>query len=180
MYNEEDIARPYARALAKAAHRMGILAQVRGDMEALGAQWDGAEELRTWATRAQSMPRAQHEAVARELWGGTMSEQVLILLEALSANGHLAAIPHVVRCFRRFADMTDGRIDVLFVFATEPSPEELASLTRRAQEAYGPQTQICTKIDPTLGAGLIIRAGTLQIDGSLRGRLRRLCTAFAH
>ncbi len=180
MYNEEEVARPYARALAKAAHKMGILARVRGDMEALSAQWDGAEELRDWATSYHSMPRQTHEAIVHELWGETMSHPVLVLLEALSANGHLAAIPHVIRCFRRFADMTDGRLDVTFVFAVDPSAEVLASLTKRALEAYGPQTQIHTKVDPKLGAGLIVRAGHLQIDGSLVGRLRRLRQAFAH
>ncbi len=180
MYNEEEVARPYARALSKAAHAMGILDRVRGDMEALNAQWEGTEELRDWATSFRSMPRAKHEAVVRELWGDTMSEPVLILLEALSANGHLAAIPHVVRCFHRFADKADGRVDVLFVFATEPTPEVVASLTKRALDTYGPQTQIHTQIDPTLGAGLLVRAGYLQIDGSLAGRLRRLRTAFAH
>ncbi len=180
MYNEEEVARPYARALAKAAHKMGLLARVRGDMEALSAQWEGVEALRDWATSYHSMPRRAHEALVRELWGETMSHPVLVMLEALSANGHLGAIPHVIRCFHRFADMTDGRLEVTFVFAVEPSAEMLSSLTRRALEAYGPQTQIHSMVEPRLGAGLVVRAGYLQIDGSLVGRLRRLRQAFAH
>ncbi len=179
MYNDEEAARPYARALVKCAHEQGLLERVRGDIEILNAQWEGSQELRDWACAFHSMSRAQHRETISVLWGETLSQPVKVLLETLSVNGGLSAIPHVVRCFRRFADALEGRIVVTFVFADKPQPATLKSLSDRAIEAYGPHTLIQTEISPALGAGLLVRAGNLQIDGSLAGRLRRLRYAFA-
>ena len=179
MYCDEAIIRPYARALVLAAQKSGILARVRGDMEALAAQWEGSEELRTWCTTARSLPKAAHAALVSDLWGETMAHPTCVLLEALSAANLLGAIPTVIRVFRRFADLTEGRVTVTFVFAAIPSETLLASVRKRAIEAYGEQTEIAIQLDASLGAGLIVRAGNTQIDASLKGRLARLRQTFA-
>ena len=54
-----------------------------------------------------------------------------------------------------------------------------AALRARAVEAYGPNTRVAVATDARLGAGLVVRAGHTQFDGSLKGRLRRLRHAFA-
>lgn len=179
MYCDEAVIRPYARALVLAAQSLGILARVRGDMEALQAQWDGSEELRTWCCTARSLPKAAHTEAIKALWGETMAHPTCVLLEALSTAGLLAVIPNVVRVFRRFADTLEARVAVEFVFAAAPSETVLASLTARAKDAYGEKTDITVKVDETLGAGLVIRAGNTQIDASLKGRLARLRRAFS-
>ncbi len=179
MYNEEEVARPYARALVQAARSLGQMARVRGDIEALDAQWHGSPELRDWCHAFHSAPRATHQAFVKEVWGETVAPCVGTLLEALSVNGLLAALPHVIRVFRRLADKAEGRVEVDFVFAAEPSPETLQALTQKVHAAYGSTVTIRTSINPTLGAGLILRAGNIQIDGSLAGRLRRLRATFA-
>lgn len=179
MYNEEEAARPYARALAQAAAELGMMARARSDMEALDAQWHGSPELREWCRTFHSAPRAEHRAFVSEVWGDTFCPPVRTLLEALSENGLLAALPQVIRVFRRLADRAEGRVSVALVFAAEPTRATLDALTAKARAAYGPAADIRAEIDPRLGAGLIVRAGHLQIDGSLAGRLRRLRRAFA-
>lgn len=179
MYNEEEAARPYARALAQAARDLGLVARVRGDMEALEAQWQGSPELREWCRAFHSAPRAEHRAFVGEVWGDTLCPPVRTLLEALSENGLLATLPQVARVFRRMADRAEGRVDVTLVFAAEPSPATRAALEAKARKAYGPGAEIRVEVEPRLGAGLVVRAGHLQMDGSLAGRLRRLSQAFA-
>ncbi len=179
MYNEEEAARPYARALVQAAADLGLMARVRGDMETLDVQWQGSPELRDWCHAFHSVPRAAHRAFVREVWGESLCPPVRTLLEALSEGGLLAALPQVIRVFRRLADRAEGRVAVTFVFAVAPSQSTLETLTDKARASYGPTTEIRTEVDPRLGAGLVVRAGHLQIDGSLAGRLRRLRQAFA-
>ncbi len=179
MYNDEEAARPYARALVQAAQDLGCLDRVREDMEALAAQWKGSEALRDWARGFHSMPRAAHRETIDALWGDTMAPPTVALLEALSLGGLMPAIPAVIRAFRRFADKAEGRVDVSLVFAAPPSEATEASLRKRILEAYGERTRLNVSTDPSLGAGLIVRAGHTQIDGSLAGRLRRLRQAFA-
>lgn len=179
MYYDEAVIRPYARALVLAAQKLGILARVRGDMEALQEQWDGSEVLRDWCTTARSLPKAAHAEAIKALWGDTMTQPTCVLLEALSTAGLLAAIPQTIRVFRRFADRLEARVSVEFVFATTPSNALLTTLKQRAIAAYGEQTQITVRTDATLGAGMVIRAGNTQIDASLKGRLARLRQLFA-
>ena len=178
MYYDEAVIRPYARALVLAAQNLGMLARVRGDMEALQNQWEGSEELRDWCTTQRSLPKAAHAEAVKALWDDTMAPPTMILLEALSTAGLLSAIPQVIQVFRRFADLAEGRVDVEFVFATTPSETLLKTLTQRAIAAYGEQTQITVRTDADLGGGLIIRAGNTQIDASLKGRLARLRQLF--
>ena len=179
MYNEEEAARPYARALAQAAMDLGTMARVRGDIEALDAQWQGCEELRAWCTTFHSAPRAAHRAFVGEVWGDTLCGPVRLLLETLSEHGLLAALPQVIRVFRRLADIAEQRKDVELVFAAPPSEATLALLSEKARTAYGPDVTIRTTVNPALGAGLILRAGHMQIDASLAGRLRRLRQTFS-
>ena len=175
MYNEEEAARPYARALVQAAQNLGCMARVREDMEALSAQWVGSEVFREWAKRFHSMPRAKHREVVAALWGQSVCPPVRVLL---SEHGLMAVVPQVVRCFRRLADVAEGRRDVVLSFAAEPSAQTLSTLTAKAKAAYGEQTRITVEVRPELGAGVMIRAGHTQFDGTLSGRLRRLSRAF--
>jgi ATP synthase F1 delta subunit len=179
MYNEEELARPYARALAQAAVTMQLSKRVRGDIEALELQWENSSELRDWCAKNHSWPRAKHGEMVQALWGETFSKPVLVMLEALSAHGLLATIPQVIRVFRRFIDVAEGQTKVQFVFAISPTPETEALLRKKAIATYGKDVQIEMTVDASWGAGLIIRAGYTQIDGSLVGRLRRLKQTFA-
>lgn len=178
MYYDEAVIRPYVRALVLSAQKLGILARVRGDMEALHAQWEGSDLLRTWCTTVRSLPKVAHIAAIDTLWGDTMAHPTRVLLEALSTAGLLAAIPQTVRLFRRFADRAEGRVAVEFLFAVTPSDALLEDLKHRAREAYGEQTEFSVSVNEALGAGLVIRAGNTQIDASLKGRLKRLQQAF--
>ena len=166
MVNEEEAVRPYARALVQAAEDLGCLGRVREDMDALEAQWEGSKTFRDWAHAFHSLPRAEHRKQIDAVWGETMAPPTLVLLEALSV-------------FRRFADKAEGRLDVALVFAAPPTPATEAGLREKALAAYGAKTRVTVTVDPRLGAGLVVRAGHTQIDGSLAGRLRRLRQAFA-
>lgn len=179
MYNEEELARPYARALAEAADALGVLDRVRADIEALALQWEACEALRDWCRAFRSQPRAAHKTEVAALWGDSFAPQTRMMLEALAVNGALAVIPHVVTAFRRLADSRQGRVAVSLVFAADPAAATVSALTERAKAAYGPGTAVTVTVDPALGAGLIVRAGNKQIDGTLVGRLRRLRRAFA-
>lgn len=179
MYNEEEVARPYARALAQSAATLKLADRVRGDIEALEAQWEQSSELREWCQTYHSWPKHKHEAFVESLWADTFSRPLRIVLASMSEHQLLGAIPHLIAIFRRLMDALEERVKVRFVFAQTPTPETEALLRQKAITAYGPKTVIDVSVDPTLGAGLIVRAGYTQMDGSLAGRLRRLKQAFA-
>ncbi len=179
MYNEEEVARPYARALVAIAMDEGTMDVIREDIAALEYQWETCAELREWCHTYQSLPREAHRKVVRDLWGDTFSEAIMVMLETLSVHGQLSAIPFVISTFKRLANKREGRVDVTLTFAITPEETTVAALKAKVLAAYGEKTQVAMVVDPAIGAGCIVRAGDKQIDGSLAGRLRRLRNAFA-
>ena len=148
MVNEEEAVRPYARALVQAATDMGCLGRVRENMDALEAQWEGSKTFRDWAHAFHSLPRAEHRKQIDAVWGETMAPPTLVLLEALSVNGLMSAVPNVIKSFRRFADKAEGRLDVALVFAAPPTPATEAGLREKALAAYGAKTRVTVTVDP--------------------------------
>ena len=58
--------------------------------------------------------------------------------------------------------------------ATELSNEQLAKITAAMEKRLSRKVKLNCKIDKSVMAGIIIRAGDMVIDGSVRGRLDRL------
>jgi len=61
------------------------------------------------------------------------------------------------------------------LIAAEPlNSAQEADLKAKLKKAFGKNINIYTKINPALLGGLIIRAGSFMIDGSLRAKLNSL------
>ena len=65
-------------------------------------------------------------------------------------------------------------IDVELTTALSLSDEEFGSLVGRIEEASGRKVQASRSVDPNLIGGLVLQAGSLRLDASVRGRLDRL------
>ena len=60
-------------------------------------------------------------------------------------------------------------------------PEEITSILRKQiEEASGQQVEAARTVDPDLIGGLVLKAGSLEVDSSVRGRLDRLRRDLAH
>ena len=59
------------------------------------------------------------------------------------------------------------------VVLSHPMPsEQRARLERLLKESFGADVTVSEKINPDLIAGMILKLGSLEIDGSLRNRYR--------
>jgi F-type H+-transporting ATPase subunit delta len=80
----------------------------------------------------------------------------------------------MAREFERLMARKERRMAVELTTAYELSDEEAGELIRQIEEASGRKVDAQRNVDPSLIGGLVLQAGSLRLDASVRGRLNRL------
>ena len=65
-------------------------------------------------------------------------------------------------------------LDVELTTATELSDTEFGRILGRIESASGRKVQASRKVDPDLIGGIVLQAGSMRLDASVRGRLEQL------
>jgi F-type H+-transporting ATPase subunit delta len=162
----------YARALLEAAKEQGRLSVVREQLGDFDASVRESPELRELLRNPQVDPRAK-VSILEALLGGA-DELVRNFLLLLAERGRAAEVEEVEREFERLVAEEEGRIEVELTTAVELSDDEARSIVDQIQQAAGRQVESTRKVDPSLLGGIVLQAGSLRVDASVRGRLERL------
>jgi F-type H+-transporting ATPase subunit delta len=164
--------RTYARALFDAAKERNRLERAR---EELGDFVDAARdlpELRALLLSPQLDPRAKIAALDEVLGGG--EELVRNFILTLVEKGRGGEIEEIHREFERLVAREAGQLNVELTTAFELSEEDAEAIVRQIEEASGRKVEATREVDPSLIGGLVLQAGSLRVDASVRGRLERL------
>ena len=68
----------------------------------------------------------------------------------------------------------EGQLTVTLTTAYELSDEEAKDIVGRIEQASGRKVEAVRKVDPDLIGGIVLQAGSLRADASVRGRLDRM------
>ena len=177
MEERSTLARPYANAVFKIAsaedgldrwsEQLAFLASVTADGTMKGLLAD---------------PRIEHERLAElvvDIAGGRLTENGQNLVRVLAANGRLGLMDEIVRLYeleRALAQRTE-RVRVISAYAVNAKFQTL--IKEAMAKRLGCEVELETQTDRTLIGGIIIRAGDMVIDASLRGRLNSLAGDIA-
>jgi F-type H+-transporting ATPase subunit delta len=170
------IARPYARAAFEYAR----------DNKQLPL-WD--EQLATAAAvvadkglqAALNDPALTAERQARiliDVCGDTLGAQARNFIAVLAANKRLSLLPEIYALYAQYKANQEKSVDVEVISAfdlADAARDKLAEVLGRKLER---QVKVRTTTDRNLLGGVLIRAGDLVIDGSVRGRLNKLAAAI--
>ncbi|MSO58179.1 MAG: ATP synthase F1 subunit delta [Thermoleophilia bacterium] len=164
--------RIYARALFEAASGQGRVAQVRAELEEFAGALAASPELEAFLGNPQ-VDSGSKAGVLAELSEGAdpLVRNALQLVASKGRSGELAAI---VRAFEEIADRAEGRLVVELVTAQPLADNEAASIVQQIEDASGRRVEATRSVDPALVGGLVLQAGSLRLDASVRGRLERL------
>jgi F-type H+-transporting ATPase subunit delta len=164
------IARRYARALYKLAHREGVVDEVITDFGAFAEAYARDEELRVFL---------EHPAVSFEnkvnLAGKVVGQEVTRdFLRFLVEKGRLPLTPgideYLGQVYRRYADVV-----AVEVTSARPLPEDVRTrLAEVLARATGKRVELRTEIDEGVIGGLKLKIGDHVVDGTLAGRLREV------
>jgi F-type H+-transporting ATPase subunit delta len=68
----------------------------------------------------------------------------------------------------------EKRLSVELTTAYELSDQEASGIVKTIAEASGRKVEATQKVDAGIIGGLILQAGSLRVDASVRGRIERL------
>jgi F-type H+-transporting ATPase subunit delta len=164
--------RMYARALFEAAEEHGRVDEVKRDLDAFAEAVDSSAELSQFLANPQVDPGAK-AGVLGELSAGA-DELVQNFLRLTAEKGRSGQIPAIRDEFQALVDRAQGRVAVELTTAFELSEDEASAIVAKIEQASGRTVEATRNVDPDLVGGMILQAGSLRVDASVRGRLERL------
>ena len=176
MAEKSTLARPYAQAAFKQASEEGQLDQWAEMLDFLGAL--ASDPMMVGLL---SDPRVEKERVVELILGlaeGRLSNTGQNFVHLLAESGRLELLPEVTELFQHELAEFKGRglVEVLSAFELEPRFRD--TIKAIMSKRLGRSVDISVKIDPSLIGGVILRAGDLVVDASVRGRLKELGLAL--
>ena len=164
--------RLYARALFEAAQEQNRVEDVQRDLGDFAAAVEAAPDLSAFLANPE-VDSAAKVGVLGELSDGA-DPLVHNFLRLLAEKGRAGQIPVVRDEFQALVDRAQGRVAVELTTAYELSDAEAAAIVGQIEQASGRSVEATRKVDPELIGGMILQAGSLRVDASVRGRLERL------
>jgi F-type H+-transporting ATPase subunit delta len=162
----------YARALFEAAKDRGRLTEVRDELVDFAHNVAEVRELRALIENPELDRRLKLEAL-REVMAPSdelVRNFVLLLVEKNRAT----QLDDIVRELERLVAREEGVLAVELTTAQELSAGDAEQIVNQIQQASGRRVAATTKVDPALIGGIVLQAGSLRVDASVRGRLERL------
>jgi ATP synthase F1 delta subunit len=164
--------RMYARALYEAAKDQDKLDAVREELGDFVEAQRQVPELRELLRNPQLDQRLKASALEELLGGDEQLVRNFLLL--LAEKNRAGEIDEIAREFDRLVAEAEGILDVELTTAVELSDEETREVIAQIEKASGRKVEATQRVDPNLIGGLVLQAGSLRLDASVRGRLDRL------
>lgn len=170
------LARPYAKAafeyardsqqLSQWAEQLAVAASVAADRTVKAALND------------PSLTAEQQAKTLGDLCGDALTAHGRNFIGVLAANKRLGLLPEIYTLFAQYKANREKTVDVEVVSAFDLADEARDKLSAALGKKLERQVNVRTSTDRNLLGGVLIRAGDLVIDGSIRGRLNKLAAAM--
>jgi F-type H+-transporting ATPase subunit delta len=166
------VERVYAEALLEASMEKDQLAGVRADFDAFAAALAESPELRGFLRNPQVETETKLAALDELLSGGNVLFQNFVRL--LAEKGRIAEAEAVHEEFGRLIAREERVLELELTTAVELSDEEAARVVKQIEEASGRSVVATRTVDPEIIGGIVVQAGSVRADASVRGRLDQL------
>jgi F-type H+-transporting ATPase subunit delta len=145
---------------------------VHAQLQQLRAAFAEAPDLASLLENPEIESTVKADVLTRVASG---SDQLVVnFLRLLAEKGRSAELADVVDELDALVAAEKRILDVELTTATELSDEEFGRILGRIETASGRKVQAERKVDPDLIGGIVLQAGSMRLDGSVRGRLERL------
>jgi F-type H+-transporting ATPase subunit delta len=162
----------YAQALLEAAHESDSLATIREEFDEFAGAVRESEELRGLLRNPQIDPRAKWE-ILDDLASGA-NDEFRNFLHLLTEKNRLPELLEVYEEWERLLAAEEQLLEVELTTAIELDDDEAAGIVEKIEAAAKRKVEATRSVDPDLIGGLVLQAGSLRVDASIRGRLNDL------
>ncbi|MGD8176139.1 F0F1 ATP synthase subunit delta [Marinimicrobium sp. ARAG 43.8] len=170
------LARPYA----KAAFQYALEAEALGEWAKQLATLAGASQYGAMAEliATPSLSASEQADALIDACGDELSEPVRKYVQLLAQNKRLVLLPQIAELFEAFKHAHEHAVDVELTTAFELTDADQETLAKALEQKLKRKINVRAQIDQKLMAGVVVKAGDLVIDGSMRGRLEKLARAI--
>jgi F-type H+-transporting ATPase subunit delta len=172
------VARTYARALFEAAQEKGRVDEVRDELGSFLAAVDEVPELRSLIRNPELDPPEKAKVLTAVL--ADADELVRNFVRVVTEKGRAPMLDEIMGEYDRLVAAEAKILSVELTTAYELSDDEAAAIVKQIEDASGRRVEAARTVDPNLIGGLVLKAGSLEVDSSVRGRLDRLRRDLAH
>ncbi|GLW38954.1 F0F1 ATP synthase subunit delta [Pectobacterium actinidiae] len=165
------VARPYAKAAFDFAVENQALDRWQ-NMLAFSAEVARNEQIAELLSGAVAPIELAKTFIA--VCGDQLDEAGQNLIRVMAENGRLPVLPEVLEQFIQLRAALESTVDVDVISANTLSEQQLSKIAAAMEKRLSRKVKLNCKIDKSVMAGVVIRAGDMVIDGSIRGRLERL------
>jgi len=171
------VARTYARALFDAAQEKGRIDEVRDELGSFLAAVDEVPELRSLIRNPELDPPEKAKVLEAVL--ADADELVRNFVRLVTEKGRATMLGEMMAEYDRLLAAEAKILSVELTTAYELSDDEAAAIVKQIEDASGRRVEAARTVDPNLIGGLVLQAGSMRLDASVRGRLDRLRTELA-
>jgi len=164
--------RMYARAFFQAARDEGRLDVAHEQLGDFVAALTAVPELRS-ALANPELDAREKSAIVQEILGDAdelVRNFVLLTIE----KGRAGGLEQIQEELDALVAADQGRLNVELTTAIELSDEEASAILRQIEQSSGRSVEATRKVDPDLIGGIVLQAGSLRVDASVKGRLENL------
>ncbi|WP_426415508.1 F0F1 ATP synthase subunit delta [Aestuariirhabdus sp. LZHN29] len=170
------VARPYAKAAFEAAQDSGEL-DLWASMLELGAAVAQDRSVVLFLDHPE-LSREQKAAAFVDICDGKLNEEAKNFFSVMAENNRLALLPEVFVLFENFKTQLDKQVDVTVETAFDMGKKQQDALAQALSKKLDRHVNLSSETHPELIGGVVIRAGDLVIDASVRSKISKLAEAI--
>ncbi len=169
------VARPYAKAAFDFAVEANAIDNWL-EMLVFAAEVSKDDTIKGYLSGGTSVEQSQD--LFLKVCGEQLNSSGENFIKVLAENGRLMVLPQIVAQFSEFKAEHEKTINVDVTSAVELTEDKLTSLSAALEKRLARKVKLNCNVDASIVSGLVIQAGDMVIDGSVRNKLNRLAAAM--
>ncbi|WP_448212330.1 F0F1 ATP synthase subunit delta [Colwellia sp. MEBiC06753] len=169
------VARPYAKAAFDYAVESKAV-DTWLEMLVFAAEVSKNETMINYLSGGASVEQAKE--IFLGVCGEQLNENGQNLIKVMAENGRLLVLPQVAEQFAALKADFDKEVTVDVSSAIELTADQQSNISAALEKRLARKVKLNCVVDATIVSGLVIQAGDMVIDGSIRGKLDRLATTM--
>ncbi len=170
------LARPYARAAFEFARGSDSLATWSTQLEVLAAVVAQPQVASLVSSPAHTATEKADGIL--NVCGDAIDASVTNFVRVVADNKRLPLLPEIYRQFEAHKAALEQSVEVEVITAFELDQQDEEKLVQSLKAKLEQDVSITAVVDKSLLGGIVVRAGDLVFDGSIRGRLAKLAESL--
>lgn len=169
------VARPYAKAAFEYAVEANAVENWL-EMLVFAAEVSKNEDMAGFLSGSASVEQTQD--LFLKVCESQLDSNGQNFIKVLAENKRLLVLPQIVTQFSELKAEHEKTITVDVTSAVELTAEQMTTLSAALEKRLARKVKLNCNVDVTIVSGLVMKAGDMVIDGSVRNKLNRLATTM--